>query len=45
MLKDDGVRIVLLTGDSRITTPAVAKKLGIDQVGAEVTPDQKSRGG
>jgi Cu+-exporting ATPase len=42
MLKDDGVKIVLLTGDSRITAAAVAKKLGIDQVEAEVMPDRKA---
>ena len=42
MLQDDGVRIVVLTGDNRITAAAVAKKLGIDQVEAEVMPDQKA---
>ncbi|HEY9158455.1 heavy metal translocating P-type ATPase [Candidatus Binatus sp.] len=42
MLHDDGVRIVVLTGDNRITALAVAKKLGIDQVEAEVMPDQKA---
>jgi Cu+-exporting ATPase len=42
MLKDDGVRIVLLTGDNRITAAAVAKKLRIVQVEAEVMPDQKA---
>ncbi len=42
MLKDDGVKIVLLTGDNRITAAAVAKKLGIDQVEAEVMPDRKA---
>ncbi len=42
MLRDDGVRIVVLTGDNRITAAAVAKKLGIDQVEAEVMPDQKA---
>src|SRR5208282_82754 len=42
MLQDDGVKIVLLTGDNRITAAAVAKKLGIDQVEAEVLPDQKA---
>jgi len=40
-LHDEGVRIVMLTGDSRITAQAVAKKLGIDEVMAEVQPDQK----
>jgi Cu+-exporting ATPase len=42
MLQDDGVKIVVLTGDNRITAAAVAKKLGIDQVEAEVLPDQKA---
>jgi Cu+-exporting ATPase len=42
MLQDDGVRIVVLTGDSRITAQAVAKKLGIEEVEAEVLPDQKA---
>ncbi len=42
MLRDDGVKIVLLTGDNRVTAAAVAKKLGIDQVEAEVMPDQKA---
>jgi P-type Cu+ transporter len=42
MLKDDGIEIVLLTGDNRITAEAVARKLGIDQVEAEVMPDQKA---
>jgi P-type Cu+ transporter len=42
MLPDDGVRIVVLTGDNRTTAEAVAKKLGIDQVEAEVMPDQKA---
>ncbi len=42
MLRDDGVTIVVLTGDNRITAAAVAKKLGIDQVEAEVMPDQKA---
>jgi Cu+-exporting ATPase len=36
-----GVRIVMLTGDSRTTAQAVAGKLGIDEVVAEVLPDQK----
>jgi Cu+-exporting ATPase len=42
MLHRDGVRIVMLTGDSRTTAEAVARKLGIDQVEAEVLPEQKS---
>jgi Cu+-exporting ATPase len=42
MLQDDGVEIVVLTGDNRITAAAVARKLGIDRVEAEVMPDQKA---
>jgi Cu+-exporting ATPase len=36
-----GIRVVMLTGDSRTTAEAVAKTLGIDEVVAEVLPDQK----
>jgi Cu+-exporting ATPase len=42
MRQDDGVKIVLVTGDNRITAAAVAQKLGIDQAEAEVMPDQKA---
>ncbi len=42
MLRDSGVRIVMLTGDSRTTAEAVAKKLGIDQIEAEVLPERKN---
>ena len=41
LLHADGVRLVMLTGDSRTTAEAVARKLGIDQVMAEVLPEQK----
>ena len=40
-LHDDGVRIVMLTGDSRTTAQAVAKNLGVDDFQAEVLPEQK----
>src|SRR5512143_2092064 len=41
-LHEEGIRIVMLTGDSRTTAEAVAGKLGLDEVMAEVLPDQKS---
>ena len=41
-LNDDGIRIVMLTGDNRTTAEAVANQLGIDRVEAEVLPDQKA---
>jgi Cu+-exporting ATPase len=41
-LHEGGVRIVMLTGDNRTTAEAVARRLGIDEVEAEVLPDRKS---
>ncbi len=41
-LHREGVRVTMLTGDSKTTAEAVAKKLGIDEVVAEVLPDQKA---
>jgi len=41
-LHKDGIRIVMLTGDSRTTAEAVARRLGIDEVIAEVLPDRKA---
>jgi Cu+-exporting ATPase len=41
-LRASGLRIVMLTGDSRATAEAVARKLGIEDVEAEVLPEQKS---
>ncbi len=40
-LHEEGLRIVMLTGDSSTTAQAVAKRLNIDEVVAEVLPDQK----
>ncbi|MDX6558850.1 MAG: P-type Cu+ transporter, partial [Blastocatellia bacterium] len=40
-LHEEGIRIVMLTGDSRTTADAVARKLNIDEVLAEVLPNQK----
>jgi len=41
-LRSEGIRIVMLTGDNRTTAQAVAAKLGISEVEAEVLPDQKN---
>ena len=41
-LRAEGIRVVMLTGDNRTTAQAVARALGIDEVEAEVLPDQKS---
>jgi Cu+-exporting ATPase len=41
-LRDERIRLVMLTGDSRATAQAVGRKLGIDDVVAEVLPDQKA---
>ncbi len=41
LLRVSGVRVVMLTGDSRATGQAVARKLGITEIEAEVLPEQK----
>jgi len=41
-LHEDGIRVVMLTGDNQTTAEAVAKKLNIDEVIPEVLPDQKA---
>ena len=42
-LRADGLRIVMVTGDNRTTAEAVAARLGIDEVVAEVLPERQGR--
>ena len=42
-LQADGIRVVMLTGDNRTSANAVARRLGIDEVEAEVLPEDKGR--
>jgi len=42
LLQDDGITVVMLTGDTLLTAQAVAQKLGIDDVRADVLPEGKS---
>ena len=41
-LRRDGVKVVMLTGDNRTTAEAVARSVGIDEIEADVLPDQKA---
>lgn len=41
-LHEEGIQVIMLTGDNRVTAEAVAKKLGIDRIEAEVMPEQKA---
>ncbi len=42
-LRDDGMTVVMLTGDNWTTARAVAKRLGITEVEAEILPEDKSK--
>ena len=43
LLRQEGIRLVMVTGDHAVTAQAVAKELGLDEVRAGVKPDDKSR--
>jgi Cu+-exporting ATPase len=42
LLHEDGLRLIMLTGDARVTAEAVARKAGVDEVIAEVLPEEKA---
>ncbi len=42
-LHESGIRVVMLTGDNRVTAEAIGTRLGIDEIHAEVLPEDKNR--
>lgn len=43
LLREDNVRIVMLTGDNEVTAKAIGRKLGIEEIHADVLPEDKNR--
>ena len=42
-LKDDGIEVIMVTGDSKKTAEYIGKEIGIDKIYSEVMPDKKAR--